>query len=254
MENSMRRWLPKILLPGALLLSIPAFYLILAGPGLFYRSVGEGLYTIVAAMIAADLLIRIRTHSWLTRAVAMDGVILVGALLSVWPGNPTWSMTEWILRMALCSIIFLRLSTLLAEHFMPRRLLHVVALAVAVLAVAGAGFLWLEPRVHTYADGVWLAFITGATVGYGDLVPSTPASRIFAAFIVLLGYALFSVVTASISAMLIGEDEKRLQRELHADMRLLRKEISLLHQELQSALPGSGDDDSGTAKRDLFEA
>ena len=90
----------------------------------------------------------------------------------------------------------------------------------------------MEPRVHSYADGVWLAFTTGATVGYGDLVPSTPASRIFAAFIVLLGYALFSVVTASIAALLVGEDEKRLSREMHADLRMLRKEIAALRTEM----------------------
>ena len=75
-------------------------------------------------------------------------------------------------------------------------------------------------------------FTTGATVGYGDLVPSTPASRIFAVFVVLLGYAVFSVVTASIVALFVGEDEKRFEKELHADIRSLRKEVAALRSEL----------------------
>jgi voltage-gated potassium channel len=252
MKNSIPPWPLKILMPGALLLSIPAFYLVLAGPELFYRHVGSGLYAAVAAMVAADLLIRTRTHGWHDGVVALNLVIFSGAVLSAWPSNPPWSVAEWILRMAYCAIVFLRLSMLLGAYVVPRRLLHVVALAIAVLAVAGAGFFWLEPRVHSYADGVWLAFITGATVGYGDLVPSTPASRIFAAFIVLLGYALFSVVTASISAMLVGEDEKRLERELHADMRMLRREISLLHEELRSSHPESGSEDADSAGKELI--
>jgi voltage-gated potassium channel len=50
----------------------------------------------------------------------------------------------------------------------------------------------------------------------------------------LLGYALFSVVTASIAALLVGEDEKKLRRELHTDMRILREEIASLRAELRN--------------------
>lgn len=50
---------------------------------------------------------------------------------------------------------------------------------------------FLEPDVNTYVHGAWLAFTAGATVGFGDSVPSMPASRIFAVCIVLLGYVLF---------------------------------------------------------------
>ncbi|AMP00109.1 ion channel family protein [Collimonas arenae] len=247
MKNSPLVWQEKFLMPAALLLSIPAFYLILAGWEPLYRNIGSVLYLLVAAMAGADLLSRNKTRNWRDSATMLDWAIFLGAIFSIWPSNPPWSMLEWVLRMVYCAIVFSRLVMFSAKFVLSCRLLHVVAFAVAVLAVAGAVFLWLEPRVHTYADGVWLAFITGATVGYGDLVPSTPASRIFAAFIVLLGYALFSVVTANISAMLVGEDEKRLEHELHADMRMLRKEISLLHKELNSSLVDSRGDDPKNA-------
>jgi voltage-gated potassium channel len=65
-------------------------------------------------------------------------------------------------------------------------------------------------------------------------VPSTHASRIFAVFIVLLGYAIFSVITASIAALFVGEDEKHFQQELHADIRALRQEITSLRNELRN--------------------
>ena len=113
---------------------------------------------------------------------------------------------------------------------------QLLAIALLMLALSGGGFYWLEPNVHSYADGLWLAFTTGATVGFGDIVPTTPASRIFAGFIVLLGYALFSVVTASISALFVTKDEQRFERELHGDIRALRKEIDALRAELQSVL------------------
>jgi voltage-gated potassium channel len=227
-------WPAKSLLLSALILSIPAFYLVLTGPQPSYRNAGHWLYGAVAAMVAADMFFTRRKGKpdWISRVSKADIFILIGALASAWPAASPWTAIEWLLRLAYCGVVFIRLASLLAQHIAPHRLLQIIVLAVFGLAIAGAGFFWLEPKVQTYADGVWLAFITGATVGYGDLVPSTPASRIFAVFIVLLGYTLFSIVTASIAAFLVGEDEKRLQRELHSDMRLLRGEIAALRAEL----------------------
>ena len=161
-----------------------------------------------------------------------DLVILVGALASAWPSASPWGEPEWVLRLGLSGVVFIRLASMLARLVAPHHLFQVLAFAVVLLAIAGGGFYWLEPRVLTYGDGLWLAFITGATVGYGDLVPSTPAARIFAVFIVLLGYAVFSVVTASIAALFVSEDEKRFEKALHADIRSLREEIAALRSEL----------------------
>ncbi len=222
---------------AAQILLIPAFYLILIGPTFEQQALGHGIYALSAAILGLIIAGRrsgkaLRQQDNMTK---LDVLIFLGALASIWPTELPWSTMEWLLRMGYCGIVFIRLATLLGRYLVPNRLLPICTLAVLMLAIAGAGFFWLEPRVKSYADGVWLAFTTGATVGYGDLVPSTPASRIFAAFIVLLGYALFSVVTASIAALLVGEDEKRLNREMHTDLRMLRNEISLLRAEMHAS-------------------
>ncbi|MET3133572.1 voltage-gated potassium channel [Oxalobacteraceae bacterium GrIS 1.11] len=237
MKNTKLAWPVSPVLLGALMLSIPAFYLVLTGAAPIYRSAGHWMYALVALLVGLDIALRrhhgrLRLVSTLSR---LDLLLLLGALASAWPTTQSWPVAEWLLRLAYCGVVFLRLSTVVTKYIAPHRLMQIIALGVAVLTVSGAGFYWLEPKVLTFADGVWLAFITGATVGYGDLVPSTPASRIFAGFIVLLGYALFSIVTASISALLVGEDEKKMKRELHSDMRLLRAEIASLREELRAS-------------------
>lgn len=219
----------------ALSWTIPAFYLVLTGPTAVSRGVGNFLYGMVALLIAVDIY---RQRSKLTqfalrwRVSWLDILIFFGALGSAWITQPPWSVLEWLLRLGFCGIVLIRLTQLLARWLAPHHLLQVLCLSAVLLAIAGGGFYWLEPQVLTYADGLWLAFITGATVGYGDLVPSTPASRIFAIFIVLFGYAVFSVVTASISALFISEDEKHFEKELHADIGELRKEIASLREEM----------------------
>ena len=65
-------------------------------------------------------------------------------------------------------------------------------------------------------------------MGYGDLVPTTTAARIFAVLITMLGLTFFSLVTASIAAFFIGEDEKLLRKEMHEDIRHLRAEVAQL--------------------------
>jgi len=251
MERHRKQAMLELLHLGALLALIPAFYLVLAGPGSGYRVLGYVAYAAAAiALVAIDQValrhanamqrLRRRSYAW------MDKLIVLGALASAWPGGIPWNSVEWALRLSYCGLVFTRMPSLLFAHVALNRLWQICLLALAMLAVAGAGFLWLEPNVASYADGVWLAFTTGATVGYGDLVPSTPASRIFAAFIVLLGYALFSLVTANIAALLVGEDEKKLRKELHSDLRELRKEIAALQARLTShevtAFPRSAND------------
>ncbi len=240
MKNHRRAHREQVILSTALLLAIPAFYLILSESAAQFRLVGHILYALGALLLAAKLmLLPPQAHSGRFDVNQLDRLLLVGMIASAWPTAIPWSTNEWWLRIGFSLLVFARLSTSMVKVITPNRLLTIMVMAVLLLALGGAGFWWLEPGVTSYADGVWLAFITGATVGYGDLVPSTPGARIFAGFTVLLGYALFSVLTASISAFLVGEDEQRLRQEMHADMRLLRAEIALLREELHR--PAAGD-------------
>jgi voltage-gated potassium channel len=142
------------------------------------------------------------------------------------------------------------MSMLLAKWVAPCNLLHILAVAVGLLAISGAGFYWLEPSVGSYADGLWLGFVTGATVGHGDVVPTSPGARLFAVFIVLLGYAIFSVVTATISAIFVGQDETTFEKELHADIRSLREEIAGLRADMQHAASAAKKDVKDEAAED----
>jgi len=105
--------------------------------------------------------------------------------------------------------------------------------------LCGLGFWWLEPQAETLSDGLWLAFTTAATVGYGDIYPTTPASKIFAVFVVLLGYGVLSLVTASIAAVWVESEERRIEREilldLHGQLRVLRGEVSALRTAVDAA-------------------
>ena len=70
---------------------------------------------------------------------------------------------------------------------------------------------------------------TAATVGCGDIVPSTPATKIFSVFLVMLGFGVLSRVTAEIATRWIETEERIIEREILRDV---HRQIDALHQEI----------------------
>ncbi len=118
-----------------------------------------------------------------------------------------------------------------------RGLLYSLVLCLLILSLGGVGFWLLEPRALTFSDGLWLAFTTAATVGYGDIVPSTHASRAFAVVVVLLGLAVLSLVTASVAAIMVETEERQIERDLMHEIGNLRAEVRSLRDELRELKP-----------------
>jgi voltage-gated potassium channel len=142
---------------------------------------------------------------------------------NLWGWQTEWVALARLMRITIVGLLLARALSAIRDLFSPTGLPYVLAFAVIALLLAGVGFYSLEPTVDSYIDGLWLAFVTAATVGYGDFVPTTPFSRLFAVFTVVIGVSVLSLVTATLVSLFIGEDEKRLRREMHEDIRSLRR-------------------------------
>jgi voltage-gated potassium channel len=213
------------------LLSIPAFLFEIATTFAAFKQLGLTLDAFILAAFSLELLWML----WVTNQRSqylmrnwLDLLIIIAAAASLtgWLGE--WIPLARLLRVTMVLLFLVRILGSLRNLFSPTAMPYVLGLGVVVMAIAGAGFYWLEPTVETYGEGLWLAFVSAATVGYGDIVPTTPVARVFAAIMVLVGYAILSMVTASIAAFFIGEDEKLLRREVHHDIKALREEVAQL--------------------------
>jgi len=128
-------------------------------------------------------------------------------------------------------------------------LLYSLVLCVLILVFGGLGFWVLEPSADRFGDALWLAFTTAATVGYGDIVPSTTASRLFAVVVVLLGLAVLSLVTASVAAVFVRTEERQIESDLmreiarlHTEMQQLRHDVSSRLDRVQAPAPAGTDE------------
>jgi voltage-gated potassium channel len=195
-----------------------------------------------------------QSAEWLLGSALLLCAVLPASSQSV--GALSWRMTVALLTL-------LRLILISRPLFEHAGLARLMAMATAVLGMCGIGFYWIDPEVGSLGDGLWLAFSTAATVGFGDVVPSTTASRIFSVFVVLLGYGVLSLVTASVAAMFVGSQERKVEREILHDMHLqlktVRQEIAALRDSIEAAkahtqaAPASSEAASHTARQDTAQ-
>lgn len=164
----------------------------------------------------------------------LGGALLLSAVLP--QSNESQPALIW--RLVIAVLMLYRLLKISMPLLTQTGLARLLALAGTVLGLCGIGFYWLDPEVSTLNEGLWLAFSTAATVGYGDVVPSSTASRIFSVFVVLLGYGVLSLVTASVAAMFVGSQERKVEqeilRDLHAQLKSVRQEIVALRESVEA--------------------
>lgn len=228
-ERSRWRW-PVV---ASLLATIPAFYIELLEQ--LPTPLATAIYLTAAGILAlalwrvARLLDHPRQH---LRRNVLDVALIAGFVLAALLPASMDSPISLAVRLVVALLSLVRMVWTLRPWITRGGLGYLLLLAFAVLCFCGVGFWALEPRVHSLGDGLWLAFTTAATVGYGDIVPSTPAAKIFAVFVVLLGYAVLSLVTAAIAAMWVETTERRIEhdilRQLHAEVGALRAEVAAL--------------------------
>ena len=114
-----------------------------------------------------------------------------------------------------------------------RSFVYAFVLCVIILLGGGWGFWAIDPAIDTFGDGVWLAFTTAATVGYGDLVPSTFASRLFAVAVFMLGLTVLSLATSALTEALNKADGETAAPSHQATPDVLLQEIQALQMQVR---------------------
>ena len=106
----------------------------------------------------------------------------------------------------------LRLGTLIRanrERLMKLVLLSSESFPVAMSLVFGIVFIFgataymiehpHNPGFADVSDGLWWAFVTLTTVGYGDIYPVTSAGRVIAVFTMIFGITIYSLIIANLT-------------------------------------------------------
>lgn len=224
---------------GVALLALPAYFISSHLADASWQWTAHILEAVIFAAFSLELVIMLwmvqrkmlyLLHNWLNPAIL--GLTFISLF-----GEPTgWAATGRLLRLAIVVLMLTRLAGAF-RRLTPSTTPVIVIMGILAFLLAGLGFWWLEPSVQSYGDGLWLAFESGMTVGYGDVVPTTPAAKAFSVLIILLAVGIMSLVTASLAAYFIGKGDSILRREMHHDLKILRREVQELREALEQRQP-----------------
>jgi voltage-gated potassium channel len=108
-----------------------------------------------------------------------------------------------------------------------RLVIHLIIL-LGVLVFGTIGFMFIEGR--SFVDAIYYIIVTMATVGYGDIVPITPAGKILAIVLIITGVGAFLAVIANATEMMLS------RRENQARMKKLNMVIGVFFSEVGNRL------------------
>ncbi|WP_420598470.1 ion channel [Neptuniibacter sp.] len=165
------------------------------------------LSELIIMSIVVDDRIRYLKHNW------MSPLIVLAGLPVLWGSETFYAGILRTMRLALTIGIFFRVSKDVRNLLSRHNLGITLFVCFVILVVSGLLISGIDPAFETPMDGLWWAWVTVTTVGYGDLVPATTEGRIFGSVLILMGIAMFSMLTASFSVFFIEQDEREISEK-----------------------------------------
>ena len=162
--------------------------------------------------------------NWLNLVIIFSGVLLI------------WDVHAHIgilrgLRIILLFGLLAHLSKTWKKVLSRNQLGYTLILSFLIVFISGALVSGFDPAIETVWDGVWWAWVTITTVGYGDIVPASGLGKLFGSLLILLGIGLFAMLTANIAAFLIGQDEDIEQLELLKKLNQIEERLKKIEQQ-----------------------
>ncbi len=213
------------------LASVPAYLLATADIDPVWHRVSSVLDFVILAAFAAEMVWMMAVSSSPWRYFFenwLNVVIIAGAAAAAFGAATEWIAVVRAMRAAVALLVVVRAATEFRILFTRKGAPMLLGVSFLTMLALGALFYWLDPEIKSFWDGLWLAFITGATVGYGDVVPTTGGTRVIAALTVLIGVALMTLFTANVVTFFIGGEEARNRESLQHDIVTLRADIERL--------------------------
>ena len=109
----------------------------------------------------------------------------------------------------------------------------IVLVATAMSVIAAVIERLIDPAFDDIGIALWWAVTTVTTVGYGDIVPESPAGRAAASVLMLTGLALIPTLTSIVVATLVSQRSARERQEEESEFNQLVALLRSLDERLE---------------------
>lgn len=142
----------------------------------------------------------------------MNLLIIIGGFPLVWSASPLVGVLR-NLRLIIMLYMLFRVSPRFRKYLAQGQVAPTLLVASITVMLSGIIVSRLDPSIGDAWDGMWWAWVTITHTGYGDIVPTNATGRFFGAMVILLGVVLVSLLTANLSAFLMGSETKKIEEE-----------------------------------------
>ena len=210
-----RRWADRFELPMILLAIwiLIEWYLVAKGiyPATLDRITGWiiWLFFVVETVVLVSLVQNKRRYllgNWMN-------LLIIGAGIPLLWGVGGYAAALRTLRLLLLFPLLLNTSVTVRKILTRNHLATTLLVALAFTLMSGLLIAGIDPSIENVWEGLWWAWVTVATVGYGDIVPQSMAGKAFGAIVILFGVGFFSLLTASFSAYFVSRGEIEIEEE-----------------------------------------
>lgn len=166
----------------------------------------------------------------------MNPIIIILGMPLIWNHTPLLGILRGLQLLIMVRLILPWWDSCL--HILSRNKLGTTLVVALILTTLwGVVISLVEPSITNPWNGIWWAWETVTTVGYGDMVPKTIFGRILAIMLMIMGVGLLSLLTANFSAYFISKGTAKLEKEEDEILILVRelhKRLEKIEQQLQN--------------------
>jgi len=142
----------------------------------------------------------------------MNVAIILAGLPILWHFTPLAGLVR-NLRLVLMLVLLAQFIPSVRQVLLRNHLGYTLLIAIVFTVVSGILISQVDPAISSIGDGIWFAWVTLTTVGYGDLVPRSTAGRLIGGVLTFLGVVFFSLISANIAAFLVRRDVEKVERK-----------------------------------------
>jgi voltage-gated potassium channel len=198
---------------------------------------------ILLTSMVNDKILYLRTN-WMNLLIIVFGIPIIlegGEMAAALRG----------LRVLIALQVFINAGSTFRELLARNHLGTTLGVSLIIMIVAGILIAGIDPAIESSWEGLWWAWVTITTVGYGDVVPVSAEGRILGAVLILLGVGLFAMLTASFSVLFISRTEDKMEENIEsqlsqkeaqamAQLSRIEKRLERLEELLEESLKGKG--------------
>ncbi|MBP3797990.1 MAG: potassium channel family protein [Ruminococcus sp.] len=184
----------------------------------------KAVYFVLHGVFAADLAVRVYAAKDKHKFFKQNywDIIAVLPLHGVLPPMPDPKVDAVLSVLDLVRIVaFLSRPLRKAQRFYNTNGFKYVVFATFMTVITG-GVLIHYAEGMDFDDGIWWAFVTATTVGYGDISPSTVYGRLIAMVLMLVGIGLIGSLTSTLTSFFM---DKRMKKSSDAVLDTVKAEL-----------------------------